>query len=261
MPAFEAYRPPRGIVHRIARTWTARHTVSPIGRRAPGFLLSICFDDAPQSAASRGADMLAAHGLLATWYIATGLLGRASISGRVVEAGDVRRLAAEGHEIALHGHTHADMSRMRPEAALDDIDHNRAVLAQILGAEPSGHFAYPFGTVSVSLKRRLVGEVSTARGVLPGLNGARTDRLHLAAYDLRPDPLRLTRAMAALERAARVGGWVILFTHDVASNPSPFGITPETLDRLIARARILGARIMPVGAAWDCLGQVRATAP
>lgn len=258
---FEACGPSRGIVHRIARHRAAHHAVWPIGKRPPGFLLSICFDDAPQSAAHRGADLLAAHGLLATWYIATGLLGGPSVSGRIVEAGDVRRLAAAGHEIALHGHAHADMSRMPPDAALADIARNRAALSDILGVAPGGHFAYPFGTTSLALKRRLAGEVPTARGVLPGCNGARNDRLQLAAYDLRPDRLRLIRAMAGLGRAARTGGWVILFTHDVSPRPSPFGIAPETLERLIVHAKALGAQTMPVGMAWKRLGQECTAAP
>lgn len=255
MPDTKAYRPSRGVLQRAARRLSAARVVAPLGVETSGFTVSVCFDDAPVSAVTRGAEIVAGAGARATYYIATGLLGSDSASGPVARPDDVRRLAEGGHEIALHGHGHEDMSRMSPADAAKDIARNRADLADLLGAEPAGHFAYPFGVTTVGLKKRLVDEVVTARGVLPGIIGARSDRVQLAAYDLRPEPGRIVRAEAAMARAAKAGGWVILFTHDVAPEPSPFGIAPEVLEGLVGRAVALGAKILPVGAVWDRLSE------
>ena len=207
MPNADAYAPPSGLRHRLARKWTALRVASPLRCEMPEPVLSVCFDDAPLSAATRGADILARHDLAATYYIATGLLGASGISGAICGAGDLRHLAGGGHEIALHGHAHGDMSRISPAEALADIRRNREILEQILGAAPSPHLAYPYGVTTVAL----------------------------------------------ISRAARLGGWVIVFTHDVAPEPSPYGIAPATLDALLRQARELGVRIMPVGAAWGHL--------
>ncbi|WP_412504280.1 polysaccharide deacetylase family protein [Roseovarius sp. SYSU LYC5161] len=245
-----AYEPSRGVMRRIGRKWTALRRVAPLTRDVPGFCLSICFDDVPVSAATVGAETLDRHEVAGTWHIATGLFGTTGISGEIAGPGHVRGLADSGHEVALHGHAHEDMSRMTPDAALADIARNRAALSDLLGHAPSGHFAYPFGATTLALKKRLVGEVTSARGVLAGRNGARTDAMQLAAHDLRPDPRTVARARAAMASAAQGGGWIILFTHDVTPEPSPYGISPETLDRLIAEAKALGAMILPTGQVW-----------
>ncbi len=49
----------------------------------------------------------------------------------------------------------------------------------------------------------------------------------------------LTRALA--ERA-----WLILYTHDVRPDPSPFGCTPAALERLVDAAIAGGAEVVTV---------------
>ena len=50
--------------------------------------------------------MLARHGVRGTYYTAGGFCGR-TVNGTVFyDAGDLRALAAAGHEIACHGFAH-----------------------------------------------------------------------------------------------------------------------------------------------------------
>lgn len=227
--------------------------IEPLALHTSEFLLSVSFDDAPVTAATHGAKVLEQRGLRATYYIATGLLGGNSVSGPILDAAQVRALAAAGHEIALHSHAHSDLTRLPPGQALADIYRNLDALTTITGAEPSPHFAYPYGTTSVRLKKMLRGVVLTARGVNAGLAAPQTDRMQMPACELRADPTTTERARRALRMAAQRGGWVTLFTHDVAANPSRFGTTPETLATLIDEAVALGARVVPVGQAFSAL--------
>jgi hypothetical protein len=41
------------------------------------------------------------------------------------------------------------------------------------------------------------------------------------------------------EDNARCGGWLILYTHDVAEEPSAFGCTPGDFERLVAYVKTL----------------------
>ncbi len=43
--------------------------------------------------------------------------------------------------------------------------------------------------------------------------------------------------------------WLIVFTHDVEENASPYGCRPKELDRLIRLARSADLEILPVGSA------------
>ncbi len=232
---------------RLRRRWTVWRKVAPLGPMPPGFFLSIGFDDVPDSAATRGAEVLAQQGCRASWYVATGLLGGDSVSGRILDGARLRELDLAGHEIALHGHRHINMAALPLPDIAADIARNREILAQILGHGPSPHLAYPFGEVTPGLKAQLVADVVSARGIAPRINRAGSDRMQLGAFDLRPEEWRIARAMGAMREAASRGGWVILFAHDVQPDPSPYGITPQVLRDLLQAARGLGAEILPVG--------------
>jgi hypothetical protein len=51
-----------------------------------------------------------------------------------------------------------------------------------------------------------------------------------------------------IDDAARRGAWLILYTHDVAERPSPFGCSPGELERVLRRAQAAGMAMLPVGA-------------
>ncbi len=254
------YSPALDFGSRLRRRWTAARAVAPMPGGAEEFLLSISFDDVPDSAATLGAETLAEAGVSASWYVASGLLGKTGPSGRILDAARVRELAADGHEIALHGHGHGNLGLLGVTDAVFDIRRNINELSGILGRPPSKHFAYPYGETSVALKRALRSEICSARGIRPRVNGAGQDRLQLGAFELGPDPATCSRAEAAMAQAARLGGWVILFTHDVAPEPSRYGVTPQVLTHLVEHARALGARILPVGEAYRQLPEQQAVA-
>jgi hypothetical protein len=44
-------------------------------------------------------------------------------------------------------------------------------------------------------------------------------------------------------------GWLILATHDIAADPSPYGCTPEFLEATVQYASRSGALLLPVGEA------------
>jgi peptidoglycan/xylan/chitin deacetylase (PgdA/CDA1 family) len=225
--------------------------VAPVLRISPGFRLTIAFDDCPDSACTRGVEVLDTHGIRGTFYIATGLLGQAGVSGPITAAPRLRELARNGHEIALHTHMHKDLTRVSIAEAIEDLSINIKFLQDILGQEPSPHFAYPFGETTLSLKRALIPHVTTARGVRGGVNRDFSDRMQLFACDLgshRPD--FMATAQRLIHHAADSGGWLVLFTHDVSESPSPYGISPQALSRLVKKARDLGAVSNTVHDVW-----------
>jgi peptidoglycan/xylan/chitin deacetylase (PgdA/CDA1 family) len=250
-----AYAPARDPVARVARKLVQMYRTAPLPALPGKFYLSISFDDCPDSAATQGADILAEFGVSGTYYIATGLLGQPSPSGRVLDATRLRSLHAAGHEIALHSHSHRDLSVLPRAAALADIQQNRAELAELLGTAPSNHLAYPYAQTNIGLKRALVPVVASARGGSGGVNAGRADRMQLRACDLGGHVRNWQdKAVAQMKHASVSTGWVILFTHDIAHDPSPYGITPSQLRGLLAQAQTLGAEILPVGTVFDALG-------
>jgi peptidoglycan/xylan/chitin deacetylase (PgdA/CDA1 family) len=57
---------------------------------------------------------------------------------------ELRQLAAAGHVIGAHGHTHRDLAALPAEAAREEILLSRNRLQEIIEA-PVVHFSYPYG--------------------------------------------------------------------------------------------------------------------
>jgi peptidoglycan/xylan/chitin deacetylase (PgdA/CDA1 family) len=74
---------------------------------------------------------LAGHGASATFF----LVGRVALDA----PGRVREVAAAGHEIAHHGHTHRPTHALDPPAEREEIERGIAALGDCLGAVPAGY--------------------------------------------------------------------------------------------------------------------------
>ncbi|MDX2275340.1 MAG: polysaccharide deacetylase family protein [Hyphomonadaceae bacterium] len=238
------YAPPRDIASKIRRRMTQALRARPARLSFDQAALSVCFDDFPASAAEHGARILERHGGRGTFYTAAGLAETDGPCGRNFSRADLARLAAAGHEIACHTYDHADCAQRDVFDTLTDIARNRDALRDMGVTSDLHALAYPYGETSIELKAALPPRFASARGILPGLNVGAVDLAQLRAYPLYGG--HLAAAHAALSRAAKRKAWMIAFTHDVSAAPSPYGVSVEALDRLVAQARALGMLIAPV---------------
>ena len=243
----QPYTPRTGPLAKILRRLVQYRTAAPIREDFERPVVSFTFDDFPASAARAGAEILEDHGARGTFYAATGLFGKDTVSGRVVTAEEVRDLFDRGHEIGAHSHGHFDFSNARPDTLGGDIDKNLAALSEVLGQTPIPSFAFPYGEARVALKKQLAERFRTSRGILGGINRKRSDRMQLRAVELSPEAGKLERAHRMLEAVARRPGWLVFFTHDVSPDPSAYGITPENFRQLVGEVRRRGYEILPVG--------------
>ena len=233
-PAYQPDRTLKGKLRRRAMRLMARRPA----RRGPDRpLLSVTFDDIPASAAEAGAALLEARGLRGGFYISAGLAGREGPMGRYAEGAAVRDLAARGHEIGCHTFSHLDCGRAGRAAVEADVAANGEAL-RAWGAPQPATFAYPYGDVAWAAKRALRDRFALLRTVQAGLVRRGGDLAQAPAVGVEgPDGEAVARRW--LRRAAAERAWLILFTHDVAETPSPWGCTPAALSRLLDEA--LGA--------------------
>jgi peptidoglycan/xylan/chitin deacetylase (PgdA/CDA1 family) len=232
-------------------SWRAkirRRTVRLAARRPaaapPGPMVSFVFDDAPATAVDTGAAILERHGLRGSFYIAAALAGTDAAVGRMAEPEAVRRLAETGHEIGCHTFSHLDCGQAAPCDAVEDVARNTEALSA-WGVGRPATFAYPFGDVAPATKRALAGRFALLRALHPGLIGAGADLNQAPAVPVE-GPGGEALGLAWLRRAVQRQAWVILCTHDVADDPSPWGCTPATLERLVTAALELGLEAVTV---------------
>jgi peptidoglycan/xylan/chitin deacetylase (PgdA/CDA1 family) len=213
--------------------------------RAPGRpMVSFCFDDAPESAALRGAEILEARGLTGTWFISMGLTGQDGPMGVNADAGQIGRLLEAGHEIGCHTFSHLNCGMAPAGIVAGDVERNLKAL-QAQGAPQPLTFAYPYGEVSAPAKVALGERFALARALHHGLIGEGSDLNQAPAVGIE-GPAGEEVARRWLHRAIAEKAWLILYSHDVRAAPSPFGCTPAALARLADDALAGGAEVVTV---------------
>ncbi|GHD99141.1 polysaccharide deacetylase [Streptomyces alanosinicus] len=113
-------------------------------------LVGLTFDDGYADFVTTALPVLHRWGSGATVFVVAGRLGGENdweLSGprkRLLTADDIRGLAALGIEIASHGLTHSDLTRLPDEVLRAEVHGSRALLAELTGQDILG-FCYPYG--------------------------------------------------------------------------------------------------------------------
>jgi peptidoglycan/xylan/chitin deacetylase (PgdA/CDA1 family) len=132
----------------IAAAAAAPSLVTDVDFTRPGRHVLLTFDDGGKSALT-ASDALARRGWRGHFFIVTSLIG-----GRTfLAASEIREIAAAGHLIGSHSHTHPDIFRdLSVERMREEWRVSRDALAQILGAPCVGG-SVPGGDISRDVLR------------------------------------------------------------------------------------------------------------
>lgn len=202
---------------------------------------SITFDDFPKSAWEEGGKLLAAYGVRGTYYTAGGFCGRTVDETVFFDSGDLKALAAAGHEIGCHSYGHRPAPVLSGDMLSDDIARNAAFLSGFLdGAWPES-YAFPHGAASLQAKRFLGRRYTNMRGVHPGLNKGVVDLSQLNAMPVELRNWNPEFVASSIGHALRQNAWIVFYTHDVSDRPSRYGAKPGMLRQvldLLAEAQI-----------------------
>jgi len=248
----EAYSADRSLKGKLRRRLALLSHRRPVRMALDRPMITFSFDDAPATAADAGAKALELRGIRGTWYFSAGLAGQSGPMGVYATAEDAWRLAEAGHEIACHTFSHLDCGQANARAIVEDVDRNADAL-KAWGAPPSESFAYPYGDVSTAAKSVLGGRYRTLRTVQAGLVEGGSDANQLPSVGIEgPDGEAV--ALRWIDKAADRKAWLILYTHDVAETPSPWGCTPDALGRLAEAARTQGFDIVTAAEGAKRLG-------
>jgi peptidoglycan/xylan/chitin deacetylase (PgdA/CDA1 family) len=215
----------------------ARHLrVSPATLNNSRPMVSFTFDDAPISAATRGAAMLEEYNARATFYLAGGLVDAWSGNWTGLSADHIVGLHRRGHEIACHTFSHARATDLTEAAMATELEKNRLYLQGLDSSISIENFAYPYGTGSVLRKRQLGKAFHSSRGILPGVNSGTVDLQYLRAVPLIEHQIDRDGIDCILDEALAGNGWLIFYGHDVEATPSPYGCSPELLRHALEAA-------------------------
>ncbi len=106
-------------------------------------LLALTFDDGPDAQTTpKVLDILKKHNAKATFF----LIGKL-IAGK---EGILKRMQAEGHQIANHTWNHPNLTKLSPAEVQAEIKETQSEIARVTGQEPS-FFRPPYGAVNASV--------------------------------------------------------------------------------------------------------------
>jgi peptidoglycan/xylan/chitin deacetylase (PgdA/CDA1 family) len=159
----------------------------------------ITFDDGFADTVEVAGHALARHGIVSTVYVTSDFVasGRSPGNDRMMSWDQVRGLAADGHEIGAHSHTHPQLDMLPAATSRDEIFRSKRLIEDALGGEVRS-FAYPHGYHTA----RVRAQVAAA-----GFDSACAVRNAFTAAD--DHPLALARLMlTARTTAADVEAWL-----------------------------------------------------
>jgi peptidoglycan/xylan/chitin deacetylase (PgdA/CDA1 family) len=182
----------------------------------------------------------------ATYYVAGGFSGRTEDGLEYFNDADLVEIAAAGHEIGCHSFSHEKGPAVTTGALMDDVDRNAAFVQDLLGDYVMSSFAYPYGEASPRTKHLFGRRFSTSRGIRKGVNTGLMDLSQLKAIGVEHWWWTPAYIEAAVEKARRENGWLILFTHDVSDAPSPYGATPQMLEHALDALKAAQIEVLPV---------------
>lgn len=114
-------------------------------RRGEGSLPSkpiiLTFDDGYRSNKEIAVPIMRKHGFSATIFVVTGRLGASNLwdaeefQEPLLTADEIRAMRAEGFSFGSHTHTHARLTAIAPELALEELRSSREALEALLGEQ------------------------------------------------------------------------------------------------------------------------------
>lgn len=240
-----------GLIRRVNRKLVPLMAKRNIPVKLERPIISISFDDFPQSVMENALPQLDEYDWKATFYVAAGLEGKTNHLGRHFDAEDIQTLVKDGHEIGCHTYNHVNILEVSNEAIQKEIEDNAHALGKI-GVPPLKSFAYPYGEANAAQKRHLETGFTAMRGIVPGIHYDTVDLNQINAMKIYSGP-DIDKVVRAIESLKERPGWLTLFTHDVRDNPSKFGCTPEDFSRVLKAIKQSGAEVVPIHQTIDLL--------
>jgi peptidoglycan/xylan/chitin deacetylase (PgdA/CDA1 family) len=241
-----------GNARRSVLSWFHRRVV-PLGARGP--IVTFSFDDFPRTALTVGGEILESFGARATYYVAMSLMNTVNNLGEQFRDADLESVLKDGHELASHTFSHFSARRVGYRAFERDVEGGERAIQERLGVWGSGNFAYPYGDVTLRTKKEIGSRLVSCRGTCGGLNVPDVDLNLLRANSLYGDLDRLADPERLILENEQRKGWLIFYSHDVTSQPSPFGCTPRLLEAVCSFAAAHNTRFMTVAQVMRDLGQ------
>lgn len=207
-------------------------------------MVTLSFDDSWTSQYTTALPILQTAGFKGTFYLTTEPIQEGWDD--FMTPNQVKTIAQQGHEIAGHTVTHADLTTLSRNRINQEIKNSKTYLQNLTGAIVTS-FAYPYGSLNNTIKTLLKNAGYTAaRGVdYETLNTATTDK-----FDLKSQCIETGDSMASIKAqidAAKANKqWYILCIHEVKNGGDQYSTTPARFQEIVDYITSTGIKVVTV---------------
>ncbi len=208
-------------------------------------MVTLSFDDGWLSTYQNGIPVLNNYGINSTQYIVSGELGNYGY----INSTQMFDMQSQGHEIAAHSITHADLSTLTNEQITQEVLGSKQDL-EALGANTITSFAYPYGTWNENIKS-IVGlsGYQGARTALVqdgGLNYANQDPFLLKTVSVEVNT-PVSEVQQWIAEAVNSNTWLILVFHQIENEGGQYSTTPQNLESIAGYISSNGIKTVTIG--------------
>jgi peptidoglycan/xylan/chitin deacetylase (PgdA/CDA1 family) len=216
-------------------------------------LISFTFDDFPRSALFTGGAILETIGARATYYVSLGLIGTTAPTGKLFVDDDIDTVIERGHELGCHTYHHRHSWNTGAAEFNRSVAQNQAALAARVPGRVFSTLSYPISPPRPETKRTVGRSFLCCRGGGQTFNSGTVDLNYVAAFFIEQSRDSPQRILDIIEKNRADCGWLVFATHDVTTDPTPYGCTPTLFERVVGYAVDSGAKILPVAEVCEVL--------
>ncbi len=217
-------------------------------------LISFTFDDAPKSAFTNAQKILDKYHLKATYYVALSFLDSISENENLYSREHLISCDSHGHELGCHTYGHVHFYQISDVHIIEkEILKNNEKLNEIGINKVLKNFSYPFGEQTKKAKKVVTKHFDSCRGIDHGINIDQIDINNLKTIRLYEKLHSLDKIFSILEKFSHTGGWLIFYTHDVETNYSKYGCSPEYFENVVSKCIELDIDVKTVKSVVEAL--------
>lgn len=187
-------------------------------------IITITFDDGWDSIYKNAVGILEKYNFKTTQYI----ISQTYTYDDYMSVDEIESLRRNGHEIASHSQTHADLAKIDENDLLKELRDSKTELEQFYGDIKD--FSYPFGSFNDNARSLASQIYRSVRTVEPGIN----NKNEFDRYSILANTIGLNTSIRhineLIDSTAEQNGWLILLYHQVDDEGRQYSVTPETFE-------------------------------
>jgi peptidoglycan/xylan/chitin deacetylase (PgdA/CDA1 family) len=197
---------------------------------------AITFDDGPSRGIPSVLQVLANHGVKATFFV--NAQNMANLETSASDRNLLLQIYNAGHQVASHSFKHADLSRLSYGAVQADMERNDAAIRNVIGVSPTC-MRFPY----LATSQTALSYMSNAGYHVVGINIDTEDWRHSGSGNEIAQNMQMVRS--AMSGASAQRDTFISLSHDFTGNVAGF------TDTLIRQLKSQGYRIVTIA---ECIG-------